>query len=265
MPRPFFAYLHFLPPHDPYNARKEFVGRFEDGWVRPRKPTHPLLVEGETTEESLIKAEREYDEYIAYADAEFGRLARFMEANGILDTTYVVVTSDHGELFERGTRGHISPALFEPLIRVPLLLSQPGQRARRDVRTATSCVDLLPTLWQAAGIRRPGWCEGEVLPPLADSRAEGPVYCMDAKGSSRFGPLGKRTVCVVSGHHKLIHYLGYPEYDDVYEMYDLDADPEELKNIYASAGGLASELRGLLNDKLVHLERQDRAREGMPR
>jgi arylsulfatase A-like enzyme len=263
MPRPFFAYLHFLPPHDPYHTRSDFVGRFDDGWVRPRKPAHPLSA-GET-EEGLIKAECEYDEYIAYADAEFGRLARFMEDSGVLDTTYVVVTSDHGELFERGIWGHITPVLFEPLIRVPLLLSQPGQRARRDVRTATSCVDLLPTLLQAAGIRRPGWCEGEVLPPLGDSRAAGAVYCMDAKGSSRFGPLGKRTVCVVSGHHKLVHYLGYPEYDDVYEMYDLDADPQELRNIYASGRGIASDLRGLLNDRLVHLDRRDRAREGMPR
>jgi arylsulfatase A-like enzyme len=256
MPRPFLAYLHFLPPHDPYNARKEFIGRFDDGRSSARKPAHPLTA-GET-EDYLVNAAREYDEYIAYADAEFGRLADYMQATGILDTTYVIVTSDHGELFERGVWGHITPVLFEPLMRVPLLISSPGQDVRRDVHTATSCVDILPTLLQVAGRPRPEWCEGEVLPSLGgrDPASGRAVYCMDAKGSSRFGPLGKRTVSVVQDQQKLVHYLGYPEYDDAYELYDLREDPRELRNLYASRRGLASDLRGLLNDKRAELERR---------
>jgi len=257
MPEPFLAYLHFLPPHDPYHARKDFVGRFADGWAPAPKPSHPLSAAG-VTEEWLINARREYDEYIAYTDAEFGRLFDFMETSGILDTTYVIVTSDHGELFERGIWGHITPVLFEPLIRIPLIISKPGQGARRDVYTPTSCVDILPTLLQVAGIQRPEWCEGELLPSLGgqEAAADRVVYTVEAKGSSRFGPLAKRTVSLIRDRHKLIHYLGYADYDDVYEMYDLSDDPQELSNIYPSERGIASDLKALLNDKLVELNRQ---------
>jgi arylsulfatase A-like enzyme len=256
MPEPFLAYLHFLPPHDPYHARKDFIGRFAGGRTPAQKPTHPLSAG--VTEDWIANARREYDEYIAYADAEFGRLFDFMEVHGILDTTYVIVTSDHGELFERGIWGHITPVLFQSLIRIPLIISQPGQRGRRDVHASTSCVDILPTLLQIAGIPRPAWCEGELLPSVGDQEAaaERAVYCVDAKGSSRFGPLAKRTVSVIRGHHKLIHYLGYPEYHDVHEMYDLSDDPQELRNIYSSRQGIASDLKALLNDKLVELNRR---------
>ena len=256
MPEPFLAYLHFLPPHDPYHARKDFVGRFPRGGAPAAKPSHPLSAG--VTEEWLADASREYDEYIAYADAEFGRLLDFMEAAGILETTYVIVTSDHGELFERGIWGHITPVLFEPLIRIPLIISQPGRRVRRDVHASTSCVDILPTLLQVAGIPRPVWCEGELLPSVGDQEAaaDRAVYCMDAKGSSRFGPLAKRTVTVIRNRHKLVHYLGYPEYDDVHELYDLNDDPQELRNIYSSRRGIASDLRALLSDKSVELQRR---------
>jgi arylsulfatase A-like enzyme len=256
LPQPFFAYLHFLPPHDPYHARKDCVGRFVDGWAPAPKPIHPLSAG--VTEEFLINARREYDEHIAYADAELGRLFDFMQVEGILDTTYVIVTSDHGELFERGIWQHFTPVLFEPLIHVPLIIWRPGQRARRDVFAPTSCVDIVPTLLHVAGIQRPEWCEGELLPLSGDQEAAAgrAVYCLDAKGSSKFGPLTKRTVSLVRERYKIIHYLGHPKYDDVYEMYDLNDDPQELRNIYSSRKGIASDLKALLSQKLVALNRQ---------
>ncbi len=128
----------------PYTTRREFVDRFDDGWNPLPKPFHPLS--DSQSDQRLNQKRREYDEYIAYADAEFGRLYDFMDRNAILDNTYVIFTSDHGELFERGVWGHITPVLFEPVIRVPLLISKPGQQKKQDVYSHTSCVDILPTL-----------------------------------------------------------------------------------------------------------------------
>jgi arylsulfatase A-like enzyme len=255
-PRPFLAYLHFLPPHDPYTTRREFVGRFDDGWNPPPKPFHPLS--DREPDQRLNQRRREYDEYIAYVDAEFGRLYRFMNRNGILNDTYVIFTSDHGELFERGVWGHITPVLFEPVIRVPLLISKPGQQTREDVHTPTGCVDILPTLLHIAGIDKPDWCEGEVLPAIA---AEKPppgrsIFCLEAKSNSRYGPLRKRTVSVISGRYKLVHYLGYNGYDDQYEMYDLTDDPEELDNIYPFRKSAASDLQALLRERLIRADRR---------
>src|SRR5215469_249685 len=255
-PRPFLAYLHFLPPHDPYTTRREFVGQFDDGWNPPPKPFHPLS--DREPDQRLNQRRREYDEYIAYVDAEFGRLHQFMDRNGILNNTYVIFTSDHGELFERGVWGHITPVLFEPVIRVPLLISKPGQQTREDVHTPTSCVDILPTLLHVAGIDKPDWCEGEVLPSIAEQKPspERTIFCLEAKSNSRYGPLRKRTVSVISGRYKLVHYLGYNGYDDQYEMYDLTDDPEELDNIYPFRKSAAADLQAFLRERLIRADRR---------
>ena len=256
MPQPFLAYIHLYPPHDPYTTRREFVDRFDDGWNPRPRPFHPLS-EGEPDQSLNIKR-REYDESIAYVDAEFGRLSDFMERNGILDNTYVIFTSDHGELFERGVWGHGTPVLFEPVIRVPLLISKPHQQKREDVYTHTSCVDILPTLLSLSGVDRPDWCEGEVLPSIGGREpvTNRSIFCIDARGNPKYAPLRRRTVSVIRDHYKLVHYLGYKEYDDIYEMYDLHNDPEELTNIYSSRKSAASDLRALLNEQLIKANRR---------
>jgi arylsulfatase A-like enzyme len=256
MPQPLLAYMHFYPPHDPYTTRREFVDRFDDGWNPSPKPFHPLSA-GQPDQE-LIKFRREYDEYIAYADAEFGRLYDFMDRNGILDNTYVIFTSDHGEMFERGVWGHITPVLFEPVIRVPLIISKPGQQKAQDVYAHTSCVDILPTLLYLAGIEKPDWCEGEVLPTIGEeeSATDRSIFCVEAKTNPKFAPLKHHTVSLVRDRYKLVHYLGYQGYDDIYEMYDLKDDPEEMNNIYTSKKSIASDLQGLLNEKLMQVNQR---------
>ena len=116
----------------------------------------------------------------------------------------------------------------------------------------------MPTLLQAAGLPKPEWCEGEALPLLGDREAgtERAVYSLDAKESSKFGPLAKRTVGLVRGRHKLVHYLGYAGYDDVYELYDLRDDPQELRNIYSPSSGIASDLKALLRQRSPELNRR---------
>jgi arylsulfatase A-like enzyme len=255
MPRPFLAYMHFLPPHDPYTTRSEFVDRFNDGWNPAPKPSHPLS--DRQPEQTLCQKRREYDEYIAYADAEFGRLYDFMARNGILNNTYVIVTSDHGELFERGVWGHITPVLFEPVIRVPLLISKPGQQNKQDVYTPTSSVDVLPTLLHLSGINKPDWCEGEVLPLMGTKKplTDRSIFSVEAKSNPKYAPLRKRTISLTRDRYKLVHYLGYKECDDIYEMYDLHDDPEELENIWFSRKSIASELGALLNEQLINVSR----------
>jgi arylsulfatase A-like enzyme len=253
MPRPFIAYLHFLPPHDPYNTRRDFVGRFDDGWNPKPKPLHPLTDNVPTA--LLNRYRRQYDEYVAYVDSEFGRLYDFMREKRLLNNTYVFVTSDHGELFERGVWEHITPLLFEPVIRVPLLISSPGQQTREDVRAPTSCVDILPTLLRIAGLEQPHWCEGEPLPTITNTtpRNDRSSYCVEAKASTKLGPLKRRTVSFIRGGYKLIHYLGYDGYDNVYELYDLTEDPEELHNIYRSKRSTGAELRALLTEHVAKI------------
>ena len=91
---------------------------------------------------------RWYDEYILYVDSEFARLYHHLEENGILENTWLVLTADHGEMFERGITGHQAPPMFQPLVRIPLVIFAPGQESRVDIYERTNAIDVLPTLMQ---------------------------------------------------------------------------------------------------------------------
>ncbi len=247
---PFFSYVHLYAPHEPYRPRAEFENIFKDNWKPDPKPVS-RFTDGSTNSNLLIRRTN-YDEYIANVDAEFGRLIDSLSASGILDNSIVVVTSDHGQLFERGIHGHTTPLLFDPVIHIPLLISLPGQTTRQDVLTPTSSVDLLPTILHLTGQEIPAWSEGIVLPKLGGmDDPERSVYTVEAKSNSAFAPLSKITVAMRKNNHKLIHYSGYTA-DPWYELYDMDADPEELTDLYPSAPAFAAGLRDELMTSLEH-------------
>ena len=255
LPQPFLAYVHLLPPHDPYLPRREFVDRFRDSWKPAPKPIK-FFPEGHSNDH-LNKERQVYDEYIAYADAEFGRLLDFMERNEVLDSSYVVFTSDHGEMFERGILYHNSPTMYEPLIRVPLLISKPGTQKREDIYSSTSCVDILPTLLHAVGSTIPDWCEGKVLPTFSNQEGDSrrPIFLVDGRSNSKHAPLAKGTVAMIEDRYKLINYFGYKDYQNEYELYDIHNDPEELNDLNKSNNSIGDDLKELLSDKIKEVNK----------
>ncbi len=146
----------------------------------------------------------------------------------------VILTSDHGEMFQKGVSGHSTPLVFEPGIRVPLIISTPGQQQRKDVYALTSTVDLLPSLLHIAGKAAPTWCEGRPLPHLGgEEDAQRSIFVVEAKKNPAYAPLSKATVAILKWPYKLVLYRGYKNFDGKYELYNLETDPDELKNIYA--------------------------------
>jgi arylsulfatase A-like enzyme len=253
--KPFLGYFHLFPPHEPYQMRRDFMDEFQDGWEPQAKPD--LAFPQSFPQAELNKQRLYYDEYIAFVDAELGRLLDFFDQNRVLDNTYFIVTSDHGQLFERGIHGHVTSTLYQPLLHIPLLISAPGQKERVDVTSPTSCIDLLPTLLHLSGRPIPEWCEGRVLPALGGAEPDGErsIYAVEAKRNPKMGPLSVGTVALMKGGYKLVHYFGYPNYPDMYELYDLENDPEEMENLFTNRKGLASELSGELADRLKEVNR----------
>lgn len=245
LPSPFFSYVHLFSPHAPYRARRDFIGIFDDGWQHIEKPQH-IFTEGEsyeTTEQNRIW----YDEYITNVDFEFGRLLDHLESTGVLENSYLIITSDHGELLERGVKGHVTPLLFEPLMRIPLLISAPGQTAGKDIHTPTSSVDLVPTMLSMAGRPIPAWAEGSLLPGLGGTEnQEREIYMLEAKSSPAFGELSTASFAIRKGDHKATLYKGYDALDeDRIELYDLKNDPEEMQDLSA---GQSSTIRDLKHE-----------------
>jgi arylsulfatase A-like enzyme len=142
--------------------------------------------------------------------------------------------------------------LFEPVIRVPLLVSAPGQQTRVDVQTPTSSVDIVPTLLRIAGLEKPTWCEGAVLPSLGgDVGLPRNIYALEAKMSERNGQLNIHSLAQLTDRYKLVRYRGYEKYPDAYEMYDLSDDPEELNNIYQARPEVARDLSAIMAEQWV--------------
>lgn len=250
LPQPYFSYFHLLPPHEPYTTHRDYIDMFADGWKPQEKPTN-FTSQG-TGQGFLNQERRHYDEFVAFVDAEIGRLFAQMEADGVLDNTYVVLTSDHGELFERGIRGHVTPALYDPLLNVPLLIHKPGQQQREDVFAHTSAVDLLPTFLQITGQPIPDWVDGEVLPTFgtAELASDRSTFALEAKSNPKQAPLTKATSVLVKDEYKLIYYLGYRD-EELFELYNVANDPEEMTNLIDTQTAVAADLQQELKSRLA--------------
>lgn len=254
--QPFLLYAHLYPPHNPYNSRHEFIDFFRDDGYTPVTKSYHVLGE-EMPQRALDRHRQQYDDFLLYTDAEFGRLYDMMQSQGILENTVVVVTSDHGQLFERGIHGHITPLLYEPVLRVPLVIARPGQEAREDVYTPTSSVDLLPSLIQMAGRPIPPWTDGQLLPGFGGSQENNsrPIYALEAKNNPKNAPLTEFSMAMIKDNYKLIGYFGYDKVAEGYEMYYLADDPDELNNLYSPDDPIAAELRAEMQAQITEVNR----------
>lgn len=247
---PTFAYLHFYPPHGLYHPTAEFMNAFNDGWNPAGKPIHPIAYE-KNDSDFLNGARRLYDQYMASWDAEAGRLFKFLSTSGLLDRSYVVVTSDHGELFERGDVGHWTRMLFDPIMHIPLIIRAPGQQRREDVMTPTASVDLVPTLAHLAGNPVPTWAEGQLLPGFGGTPDEGrSIFTVDAKNNPSWAPLTRTSVSLTKNNQRLTYYT-YPDEWQGFEFYNLVDDPGELQNLYGQQPRAAVDMKEELMQRLA--------------
>ena len=156
---PFFSYIHYQEPHSvyfpPYPYRRRF---FSGSWLLEAdylKFDHINYFAGKTqfSESEVAHYQEMYDGEIAYLDWRLGRLFRILKEQNVYENTIVIVTADHGEMF--GEHGYFWHAfcLYEPLIRVPLIIHYPDwfQRDHRSLEIVQTN-DLAPTLFDGLGI-----------------------------------------------------------------------------------------------------------------
>lgn len=271
----FFLFLHYFDPHYEWmnHAGWDFADSYS-GWLREdpmdiynlRAKRHLL----ETPEVDWLRAL--YDEEIAYTDAAIGRVLDYLREHRLLDSTAIIVVSDHGEEFlERGWLGH-TITLNEEVVSVPLVAVLPG--AGGDGTVVESTVEtrsLFATVLDYLEIddaQRPG---ASLLPLIRGETA--PAGSDIAYASVWLPPdrsdVGKNVVmsAVRSGDWKLIvdHLRGRKH------LYDLATDPGEAVDLSGERPAKLAELLTLLDDwvatmqeagvDLPHLEPDDELRE----
>jgi len=244
---PFLSYFHMYSPHEPYTPRKEFVDIFPEIEFPRKKATKFSTLD--IPYESIVSRRKTYDEYVANVDFEIEKLVNALEDSGVLKNSYLILTADHGELFERGEYGHVTQLLYDAVVHIPLLVLAPGQKDRRDIYHSTSNIDLLPTLLHIGGKKSLAGLDGKVLPGLGGNEDARSLFSMEAKKCSSFGDLvNGATVSMVKGEHKLIYYTGYPRRPDTFELYNLKDDMNEMKDLYLLDTVTASQMKEELLD-----------------
>ena len=135
---PFFLWVHYFDPHDPYHLRDEFKDFEKSG--HPNNRPDPL-------NKAMAKRIRSYDSEIGYVDAYINKLLKKIDDLELRDSTLVVLTSDHGEsLGENGYVGH-GRALSQGIVKIPLILRYPGViPTHKVIDDNVSLLDVMPTL-----------------------------------------------------------------------------------------------------------------------
>jgi len=253
--RPQFLWLHTLPPHDPY--------------LPPPSTKHKLLPAGEldrwsqllgmtgygAAQQGLIDKHRlRYREAIMGADESLGRFLDELDRQGKLDNALVIVTSDHGESFERGYIGHAGEWLHEAVVRVPLVIKLPGQREGHRISTPVSLADVVPTVSDLLGLPAIAGVEGRSLKPalLGMPLSDQPVFTMAMERQSRFRPIRDGHYAIIDGPFKLVLHAA----ESRAELYELTKDPHERQDIAATSPAVAARLRATLERRLADAERR---------
>jgi len=153
--QPFALWLHYFDTHEPYDPPTEFARRFTDsysGTLSDELDTDWLVsLNRPEIDASLTEADRRhivdvYDAEIAFLDQQLSRVFKKLNADGLLDNTLVVIVSDHGQAHgENGFWGH-GERLLEPVIKLSLVIREPGQKIGRVVDAAVESLDVMPTV-----------------------------------------------------------------------------------------------------------------------
>jgi arylsulfatase A-like enzyme len=257
IPPPFLGYYHFMPPHDPYHTRSDFYNRFAGDGLRWIQKPPDIFTHSSGDPTYMQNNCKEYDEFILYVDNQFQVLMDRLESSGLLENTWVVLTSDHGELFERSIVGHGDASLYQGVVRVPLMILEPGRTSRTDIYTPTSVSDVLPTLLYVTKGQSADWSDGMILPPFAKDEPDPDrkVYTMKVLHTQQNGVITTATVAQIKKEYKLIYYFGYDELKgkEHIELYDIAKDPDELHDRYPSQKAVGDELLAELKSKLAEV------------
>ena len=260
--RPWVLFVGFVAPHFPLTVPQHILDLYPpERMPLPRlhpsrgHPRHPWLeaqhrmhpVDDALDENGRRLATACYLGLCTWVDTQVGRIIDALARTGLAETTRVIYTSDHGD--NVGARGMWGKSThYDDAVGVPMLIAGPDVAAGRACATAVSLIDLAPTILAAVGENPYDWSDrlpGRSLfeiaaAPFDPQRTVFSEYHAFASPSAAF--------MLRDGRYKYNYYVGYQP-----ELFDLSRDPNEERNLAASAAHadivarLDDQLRGMLD------------------
>lgn len=232
--RPFYLLCGPGIPHPPFVTSDYWFNKID-----PEKVTippyeaklHPVMEYMSARKDTLRDFSRDqirdirrtYFAMVAELDAMVGEVVRALDETGLRDSTYVIFTSDHGEM-NMEHRQYLKNALYEGSARVPLLIAGPGIKKGTVVNDLVSLVDLYPTLMDMAGVPQPAGLDGHSLMPLLQGRRGNRPDWVLSQYHSNMTNTG--IFMFRRGDWKYIAYAGYEP-----QLFNLRDDPGEMNNL----------------------------------
>lgn len=247
---PFLQWVGFAGPHDPWDAPREYVDRYAAtdmplGCLAPPEPGDPGPLQAfirafqefggseGLTDDVIREIRRFYYANVTLIDEQIGAILAALERRGMLENTWVIYTTDHGEML--GDHRMLTKMVFyEPSVRVPLLIRPPGGRPALATGALVEQVDVPATLRAIAGAGDVAGSEGRSLLPYFE--AAPPERGRDVVHSENYG-----FALFETERYKLLVFeaTGQPV-----QLFDLESDPCEDVNLVAhpAAQGVLAEL-----------------------
>ncbi len=272
--KPFFLWLHYIDPHWPYEAPGEFERPFRhddggafralvDDFHAGRVKRDRIYFDCPLDADGIEAGRAEYDNEVAYADAQLGRLLDRLRKSGLDRNTIVAVVSDHGEaLGEHGLTFAHSFFLYDEIQKVVFVLRPPGGMKAARVSRQVRLLDVMPTLFGMLGIDPPGPIEGRNLEPLWTGGGEAfPDLPAFAESEPRYPgqdgyryPLRKRIHLEGNaGKWKMVRYKGYKMIwipGEGWELFDVRQDGREQLDLSSNPPSEAAPLARLMEQYL---------------
>ncbi|MCA1809939.1 MAG: sulfatase-like hydrolase/transferase [Kiritimatiellia bacterium] len=251
--KPFFLYLGLNQPHHPFRTTLHYLRMIDESGVLlppPDETPHPVTdhqraVKGWShgySADMVLMLRKVYFAMIAEVDTMVGEVLDTLDRRGLRGSTTVIFSSDHGELaMEHGQVTKMS--LYEPSVRVPLIMAGPGLPAGQACYRLVSLVDIYPTLMDLAGGAGPSGLDGHSLLPSATGGHDGrPDWVLSEVHtvSCRTGAFMLRR-----GDWKYIAYPGFPP-----QLFNLREDPDEIRNLSDGRPEIAADMEKLLQSIL---------------
>ena len=237
--RPFFQWVGFAGPHDPWDAPKQYVDLYRDVEIplgptsRPEIPqSGPLkqfleafltFSDSEGLTDDATRAVRQhYYGNVTLIDERVGDIVEALERKGILENTWIIYLSDHGEML--GDHGLLAKMVFyEPSVTIPLIIRPPAGMSGRVVDGLVEQLDVPATVRAIAGAAEVPEGEGQSL--LRHVQEGGQGFVREVVHSENFG-FG----LFVTDRHKL---LVWEDSREPVQLFDLAEDPDENHNVVA--------------------------------
>lgn len=221
--QPFFYYVNYFDPHGPYTPDVDQVAGVPEDPMRPSEVTEPYPMRT-PTEAAQRRVTATIINMIRRVDTGVGLLLDELESAGFAENTLVVFIGDNGLPVIRGKTWS-----YEPGVRVPLVMRGPGLQAGQVRRDLAAEVDLMPTILRAADLAVPEEVAGQALFP-----ASAREFLFTEMNFHEPQILRVQRSVRNERFKLLLNLTPAPDQEPV-ELFDLQADPGETKNLAGDA------------------------------